>query len=203
MTSRSSQPQDPQPAHDARPAPDSQAPSPAAFALATEIVSLERHVAAAGWDAPIRVFALVHTAQALVDTPSLAEEIPPEALAQAEQDPAALLAIEQEGLPQAPNLEALLAQLAWPETVHGVAIAVEQFVVPPEAEEGLGGDAQAKVDALLAHPDRDDVRIVVGVLRSGESWCALRYRSHDADDQVAQSSAAVPGLIEALQATLV
>src|SRR5690625_2373371 len=178
-------------------------PSAASFSLASEIAALEQHVATQGWDAPIRVFALVRTAEALVDTPSLAEEIPREAVSLANTDPHALLAIEQEGLPQAPNLEALLAQLAWPETVHGVAIAVEQFVVPPEAEEGLEVDPQAKVDALMAHPDRDDVRIVVGVLRSGETWCALRYRSHDADDQVAQSSAAVPGLIEALQATLV
>lgn len=177
-------------------------PSAASFALATEIVSLEQHVAAAGWDAPIRVFALVYTAAALVDTPSLADEIPPEAVHLAENDPQALLAIEQEDLPQAPNLETLLAQLAWPETVHGVAISVEQFVVPPHASEGIASEPEAQVEALLKHPERDDVRIVAGVLRSGESWCALRYRSHDSDDQVAQSSDAVPGLLEALRSTL-
>lgn len=177
-------------------------PSAAALALASEIVSLERHVASGGWDGPIRVFALVHTAQALRDTPSLAGEIPPEALQLAQEDPTALLAIEQEGLPEASNLEGLLAQLAWPETVHGAAISVEQFVVPAEAQEGLPAELGARTQALLDHPSRDDVRIVVGVLRSGESWCALRYRSHDHDERVAQSSDAVPGLIDALRSTL-
>lgn len=177
-------------------------PTPAAFALASEILSLEQYVAAGGWDAPIRVFALVRTADALAETPTLAGEIPPEAVRLAEDDPHALLAIEQEGLPEAPDLETLLAQLAWPESVHGVAISVEQFVVPPSAREGLAPEPEAQVQALLEHPDRDDVRIVAGVLRSGETWCALRYRSHDSDDQVAQSSDAVPGLLEALRSTL-
>lgn len=155
-----------------------------------------------GWDTPIRVFALVRTAQALEETPSLAEEIPPEAVADAQENPASLLAIEQDGLPEAPDLETLLAQLAWPASVHGVAISVEQFVVPPEAEEGLPTAHQARVDALLNHPSRTDVRIVAGVLRTGESWCALRYRSHDSPTKVAQSSDAVPGLIDALRSTL-
>src|SRR5690625_565678 len=169
------------------PSQGSPAPTPAAFALAAEILALEEHVAAAGWDAPIRVFALVRTAEALRQTPSLAAEIPTEAVANAQADPHALLAVEQEGLPQAPDLETLLAQLAWPETVDGVAIAVEQFVVPPAAREGLSPDPHEQVQQLLDHPERDDVRIVAGVLRSGEAWCALRYRSHDSSDRVAQS----------------
>src|SRR5690625_4598131 len=140
-------------------------PSAASFSLASEIAALEQHVATQGWDAPIRVFALVRTAEALVDTPSLAEEIPREAVSLANTDPHALLAIEQEGLPQAPNLETLLAQLAWPETVHGVAVSVEQFVVPPEAQVGLPDSPAEQVRALMAHPARADVRTVAGVLR--------------------------------------
>src|SRR5699024_7105423 len=120
----------------------------------------------------------------------------------AEADPYSLLAIEQDGLPQAPNLETLLGQLAWPETVHGVAISVEQFTVPPHAQEGLPTDPQKQVQALMDHPERDDVRIIAGVLRTRETWCALRYRSHDTEEQVAQSSDAVPDLLEALKATL-
>ncbi len=184
------------------PSADSKFPSAVHLALASEILSLEEYVASGGWDGPIRVFALVHTAKALEETPSIADEIPPEAVALAEADPNALLAIEQEGLPQVPNLEALLAQLAWPESVDGVAISVEQFVVPPHARDGLDPDPHAQVAALMDHPERDDVRIVAGVLRTGETWCALRYRSHDSADQVAQSSDAVPGLLDALRSTL-
>lgn len=177
-------------------------PTPAGLALAHEIIALERHVASAGWDGPIRVFALVHTARALTETPSLAEEIPPEAREAAANDPYTLLAIEQEGLPQAPNLQTLLAQLAWPETVDGVAVSVEQFVVPADHDNPLPGDPHAHLGELLAHPQREDVRIVAGVLRNGETWCALRYRSQDSDDQVAQSADAVPELLEGLKATL-
>lgn len=45
--------------------------------------------------------------------------------------------------------------------------------------------------------------MVVGVLRGGESWCALRMRSHDEATQVVQGSDLVPGLVAALKATLV
>lgn len=176
--------------------------TPAQFALASEILSVEHHVAKGGWDEPIRVFALVHTAQALEETPEIVSDIPPEAVELAKVDPYALLAIEQEDLPASPNLETLLAQLAWPETVHGVAVSVEQFVVPPEAQVGLPDSPAEQVQALMDHPDRDDVRIVAGVLRTGESWCALRYRSHDEDEKVAQSSDAVPDLLDALRSTL-
>src|SRR5699024_7518317 len=158
------------------PSQGSTGPTAAEFALASEIVSLEHHVAAGGWDAPIRVFALVRTADALVDTPSLAEETPPEAVRLAKEDPHALLAIEQEGLPQAPNLETLLASLAWPETVHGVAIAVEQFAFPPAAEAGGRHASASRVPALRAPPAADARRIVAGVLRAGAACCAVRDR---------------------------
>ena len=55
---------------------------------------------------------------------------------------------------------------------------------------------------LMAHPDRQDVRIAVGVLRSGESWSAVRMRSDDADSSVATGPLLVPGLLDALRGTL-
>src|SRR5665648_8012 len=54
---------------------------------------------------------------------------------------------------------------------------------------------------LMAHPDRQDVRMAVGVLRSGESWCAVRTRANDDDDAVAGGRDLVPGLVEAVTAT--
>jgi len=58
------------------------------------------------------------------------------------------------------------------------------------------------MESLLAHPERDDVRMAVGVLRSGESWCAVRTRSHDEDTSVIGGPDLVPGLVEGLRATL-
>jgi hypothetical protein len=76
-------------------------------------------------------------------------------------------------------------------------------VLPPAAEEDLPADPDEALAYLAAHPDRQDVRIAVGVLRDGTSWCAVRTRSNDSDDAVGQGATLVPGLVEAVQATLV
>ena len=46
------------------------------------------------------------------------------------------------------------------------------------------------------------MRLAVGVLRSGESWCALRMRPFDSDDKVGQGSVLVPALVDALRVSL-
>ncbi|WP_331716240.1 PPA1309 family protein [Occultella aeris] len=176
--------------------------TPRERSLTMAVIEIEQHSAAAGWDAPVSVFALIRTADALADNPALAGEFPPEVVAAARHDPEHLTSIEQDGLPESTNLEELLAQLAWPETVAGAAIVVERIVVPPEAEANMPQDPDAGVDYLMNHPDRQDVRIAAGRLRTGESWCALRSRANDNDDAVAGGPDAVPGLVEALAATL-
>ncbi|WP_420114917.1 PPA1309 family protein [Pseudactinotalea sp.] len=176
------------------------APDPARHdALRLAVIDIERHVSRGGWDAPTAVFALVRTAEALAQTPELAGQLPADALALAQTDPNHLTSIEQEGLPASADLEQLLAQLAWPESVHGAAVVVERIVVPPEAAEAAD---EMSIEELMAHPQRQDVRIAAGVLRTGESWCALRSRAHDSDDNVGGAPDAVPGLVEALTATL-
>lgn len=166
-------------------------------ALRSAVVDIEQHVSQRGWDAPVAVFALVRTAEALRRTPELAQELPEQAVALAQTQPHHLTSIEQEGLPASDDLEQLLAQLAWPEGVDGAAVVVERIVVPP----GEPGQPDPTVEELMSHPERQDVRIAVGVLRTGESWCALRSRAHDSDDAVGGSPDAVPGLVTALAAT--
>src|SRR5690606_23623196 len=177
-------------------------PSPRQRALRGAVLDIERHVSSLGWDSPVLVFSLVRTADALAANPALVSELPDGAAQSAEVDPEHLLSVEQDGLPQADTIEELLAQLAWPAEVDGAAIVVERIVVPPEAETDMPRDPDAAVAYLEAHPDRQDVRIAVGVLRSGESWCVLRSRLHDSDDAVGGSPDAAPGLVEALRATL-
>ena len=163
--------------------------------LVTSALETERHVAAAGWDQPPRLFALVRTADLLDREPHLRGQ-----LGLGEDD--GFTAIEQEGLPNTSSLESLLAQLAWPEEVDGVALAVERLVVPPEAERDLPENSYEAAEALAVHPDRKDVRLLVAVLRDGESTCLLRQRDHDTDDRVASGSDIAPGLVQALSATL-
>lgn len=189
---------------DDAPRPDAATPNPllARPGIATAVHEIERHVATGGWDGPVRVFALVRTAAALEADPSLADRLPPEAVAVAREDVTHLLSVEQEGLPQVPSLEELLGQLSWPPTVDGMAIVVERVVLPSAAEEGMPDDPEEALAYLMAHPDRQDVRIAVGVLRDGQSWCAIRARANDDDDAVAGGAVLVPGLVEAVAATL-
>lgn len=176
--------------------------TPATAHLAQAVREIERHVASGGWDAPVRVFALVSTAQALEVEPQLASQLPPEVLAVARADAGHLTSIEQEGLPDADGLEDLLAQLSWPPTVDGAAVVVERVVLPSAAEDAMPADPDEALAYLMGHPDRQDVRLAVGVLRTGEAWCGVRTRADDADDAVAGGPDLVPGLVAAVAATL-
>ncbi len=163
--------------------------------LVTSALETERHVAAAGWDQPPRLFALVSTAGLLAREPHLRAQ-----LGQSLDD--SFTAIEQEDLVKTSSLESLLARLAWPQEVDGVALSVERLVVPPDAERDLPDDPDQVAELLAAHPDRKDVRLLVAVLRDGESTCLLRQRDHDTDDKVAIGADIAPGLVHALAATL-
>lgn len=174
----------------------------AQLSLADAVREIERHVASAGWDAPVRVFALVGTARALEASPELADQLSEDVTAAARADDTHLTSIEQEGLPAASDLEQLLGGITWPSGVDGAAITVERVILPPAAEEAMPADQEAALSYLMDHPDRQDVRIAVGALRTGESWSAIRTRAHDDADAVAMGPDLVPGLLEALRATL-
>ena len=171
-------------------------------ALTAAVREIELHVVRAGWDAPVRVFALVRTQLALASEPGLADQLEPEVLSSARGNPWHLTSVEQEGLPVAEDVEQLLAQLSWPSTVDGVALTVERVVLPPAAQEQMPADPDQAVAYLMSHPDRDDVRLAVGVLRDGASWCAVRTRTHDSDAEVGGGPDVVPGLVSALRSTL-
>lgn len=168
---------------------------PALSPLGECAVDTERHVAAAGWDQPPRLFAIARNAGLLMREPALAGQL-------AGLDPAGLSTIEQEGLPRTSSIETLLGRIAWPAEVDGAALAIERIVVPPEAERDLPHDPERAGEILAAHPDRQDVRLLVAVLRDGEAICLLRQRANDSDDKVAVGRDIAPGLVHGLLATL-
>ena len=168
-------------------------------ALADAVVDVERHVAAMGWDAPTRVFALVSTQEALLAEPELAHQLPDATVQAALADPHHLTSVEQDELPETDALEDLLASITWPDAVIGTAVVVERIVLPPSAEKEIPDDPAAAL--VSSHPDRQDVRMAVGVLRDGASWCAVRTRANDSDLDVAVGTDLVPGLIEGLLST--
>ncbi len=176
--------------------------APRERAVLTLVRELEQHVASAGWDGPWRLFALVRTAGALDRDPELAERLPQDVVAAARADVEHLTAVEQDDLPDAETVEAVLARIAWPDSVDGAALVVERVVLPPQAEEGIPQDATAAVEYITEHPDRRDLRLAAAVLRDGTSGCAIRSRDHDVDDRVALGTHLVPALVEALAITL-
>lgn len=197
-------------------------------ALQRAVREVEDHVASYGWDSPVRLFALVRTAEALQREPDLLDRLPVEDAEAAAADPDHLLLVEQDELDElseapagvgggsdgggadgvasgdADALERMLARLAWPEEVQGVALTVERLVVPPQVEAQAPADPQEAVRWLAEHPRRREVRIAAAVLRDGSRACVLRTRGtvEEPEEAVVSGPDLVPGLTRALQATL-
>jgi hypothetical protein len=160
------------------------------------VLDLERHSAEVGWDAPPRLYALVETAELRAEEPELADQLDLPA------DVDTIAALEQPPLPDDKAIEDVLAAIAWPDGVTGCALVVERIVLPPDAEDGLPETDAEVFSYAVEHPAREDVRVVVGVLRDGTRHSALRSREHDADDEVLSGPDLVPALADALAATL-
>ena len=162
--------------------------------VATDI---ERHVAAGGWDQPPHLYALVETADLLHREPQLASE-----LGIVSAPPGDLTPVDQGDLPAHESLEDLLGGITWPPEVLGAALAVERLMLPPTEEALLPADEAEALQWVGAHPARQEVRLVVAVLRDGSRAAALRMRSHDDEQAVLSGPDLVPGLADALGATL-
>lgn len=155
-------------------------------------LEVEAHVAAEGWDQPPRLFALVPTADLIAHEPALAGQLSGE--------PGSITPVEQE-LDHSRELEDLLTEIEWPDSVIGCAAVIERIMLPPGAEAALPDDPEALVAAAAAHPDRQEVRLVAAVVRDGQAHSAVRAR-HPLDAELLEGPDLVPGLIEHLRGTL-
>ncbi len=175
--------------------------SQGAAALVAALVELERHVGESGWDSPSRLFALVHTEALLAAEPALADQLRPDGL---ELPEGALTAVEQEDfLPDdraSDDLLTALGEIVWPDTVFGCALATERAFLPASAEADLPDDPAEAAAYVADHPDREDVRVVVGVDRAGNRHGIGRLASRP--DDLLGGADLVPGLSAALAHTL-
>lgn len=161
-------------------------------ALVASLVEIERHVSRLGWDQPARLFALVRTDALIKAEPHLAEHLTVTA-------PDALSSVEQEDFHGGEDLVVALSRISWPATVTGCAIAVERTFLPSHLEGEIPDDDTA-AEFVAHHPERQDVRVVVGVLRDGSHHGLARLVS--APDELLGSDDLVPGLVQALAETL-
>ena len=163
-------------------------------ALAAAVLEVERHVGRAGWDQPSRLFALVPTAELLDAAPELAGQLG------AEHPVDHLSSIEQEDFHNGLALFEALAHLAWPPSVAGCVLSVERAFLPSQYESELPDDPAQASDAVSNHPQRQELRLVTGVLRTGERHAVARVRSDPS--QLLGGENLAPGLSTALLATL-
>jgi hypothetical protein len=167
------------------------------LALRMAVVEAERHCSEAGWDQPSRLFALVRSDDLSIAKPELAAE-----LGITDETRELFTAVEQELDDPTQPLEELLGRIMWPPGVAGAMAVMERVVLPPEIEAAVPDDpAQAEAFAA-SHPEREDVRIAAGALRTGEAHCVLRMRAHDDDNALLHGADLVPGLVGALKETL-
>ncbi|MEU1278452.1 PPA1309 family protein [Streptomyces sp. NPDC005805] len=174
-------------------------PPMAANPLTRAVLEIDEYASGIGWDQPARLFALVDTARLRAQEPGLAAQLGID-----EGDAgAALTPVEQDEIPAGTALDEFLATVAWPEAVAGCALTVERLMLPPSAEDSVpaGLDGNALTDWVASHPDRQEVRMTVGVLRDGSRESALRLREKDSPNEVLTGAGLVPGLAEALAAT--
>ncbi len=180
-----------------RPASRRPTASVLARALPGTAREVEQFVAAGGWDQPPQLFALVPTQLLLESEPGLSDQLDAEST---------LTPVAQETLPDG---EQSLESIEWPEAVVGCALVREIVVLPPEAEEELGGlpdDPDEARQAVADHPGRQEARLVAAVLRNGTGACLLRVRGPGGDapdgDPLIERNDLAPNLVRALLATL-
>ncbi|MDX6364140.1 MAG: hypothetical protein QOC85_3150 [Streptomyces sp.] len=171
----------------------------AASPLTRAVLEIDEYASGLGWDQPARLFALVDTARLRTQEPGLAAQLGLED----EQKTLGLTPVEQDEIPAGKPLDEFLGTIAWPDAVVGCALTVERLMLPPSAEASVPeGLSEKKLTQWVAeHPDRQEVRITVGVLRDGTRDSALRLREKDAPTEVLTGSNLVPGLAEALSVT--
>jgi hypothetical protein len=82
-------------------------------------------------------------------------------------------------------------------------MTVERLMLPPSAEASVpeGLDEAGLAKWVARHPDRQEVRMTVAVLRNGAREAAIRLREKDSPNEVLTGSDLVPGLADALAAT--
>ncbi|MFF3290791.1 PPA1309 family protein [Streptomyces sp. NPDC003023] len=177
----------------------SSGPPMAASPLTRAVLEIDEYAAGLGWDRPARLFALVDTLKLRSQEPGLATQL---GLDNGETA-APLTPVEQDEVPSGTPLDEFLATIAWPDAVAGCALTVERLMLPPSAEADVpvGLDDAALTKWVARHPDRQEVRMTVAVLRDGTRESALRLREKDSPNEVLTGSDLVPGLAEALAAT--
>ncbi len=170
-------------------------------ALVAVLLEIERHVGADGWDQPPRLFALVSRAEFAATDPALAAELGlTDPAGGPEAPPDALTAVEQDEFTPNRELTEELAEISWPPTVAGCALSLVRTFLPASAEGEIPDEPGAAAAYVAAHPDAEEIRVVVGVDRAGHRHGVARLASQPGELLAAEDL--IPGLAVVLAHTL-
>ena len=177
-------------------------------ALPGVVREVEDFLAAAGWDQPAQLFALVATADLIAAEPGLEGSL---------AEGHGLTPVAQEPIDET-DVASVLDEICWPDEVSGCVLTQDIVVLPPDAEAALDeviassappeappGPELDQVALRFAHshPDRRDARLVVGVLRTGGYCCLMRLRGTDEQpDELVEHPDLAPNMVTALLSTL-
>ena len=174
-------------------------------ALVAVLLEIDRHIAGDGWDQPPRLFALVSSAELSAAEPALADQL---GVSEAAGRPAdALSAVEQDDFSAAgaaaqlnDDLSGELARISWPPTVEGCALSLVRTFLPSTAEADVPEDPAAAERYVNEHPAREEIRVIVGVDRTGRRHGLARLASQP--DELLAAEDLIPGLASLLAHTL-
>ena len=170
-----------------------------ADALVAALLELDRYVGREGWDQPPRLFALVLTDVLAAAEPALSRELGLRTTG-AGGLPNALTAIEQDEFRSSGDLTRDLGVVEWPETVYGCALTTVRTFLPAAYEADLPTEPAAVAAVVAGHPQRQEIRVVVGVDRAGNRHGVGRLASRP--EELLGAPDLVPGLASALAHTL-
>lgn len=184
--------------------------APSNDALIAALIELEHHVGRSGWDQPARLFALVRNDELIGAEPELAEHLglrgtaegfPEGALSSIEQEDFRSVGAAEEGRTISESgLPEVLARIMWPDAVSGCALALERSFLPAGFEADLPDDPVEAEQFVATHPQRQDLRLVAGVLRDGSTHALARLVQSPED--LLSGPELAPGVLSALAATL-
>lgn len=108
--------------------------------------------------------------------------------------------IEQDDFRAGDDLLATLVAIQWSPAVAGCAVVLETSFLPPGLEADLPDDPVEAAAVVAAHPLREDMRVVAGVLRDGSVYGLARLRSNP--DELLGGAALAPKMTKLLRGTL-
>lgn len=139
--------------------------------LASAALEAERYADRQGWGKRPVLFALARKGQIQPANPKA------EAILRGRRDDE-LIPIEQDPLPSG-EPEEVLAGIRWGEDVEGCVLTTEILVLPPETKAKSPSDPAELERWADSQPGREQARLAVGVLRSGDYTCCLRLKGQE------------------------